>query len=85
MIDIAPQSVRGYLPDGVWVPMWHCDGEHRRHTSHKAPEYAGVITGPGWHILPAPLGQPAVYYREGATSAKEVRRRLQEVGLLAAC
>jgi alpha-glucosidase len=31
--------------------------------------WSGKPYGPGWHRVPAPLGQPPVFYREGSASA----------------
>ena len=41
----------------------------------------GAVVGPGWHVLPAPLGQPAVYHREEAPSALPIRSRLSRLGV----
>ena len=69
-------SVRGYLPKGAWVPLWQCA---------TAASGAGVVHGPGWHTLPAPLGEPPVYHRAGAPSAAGVRKSLLADGVLGPC
>lgn len=43
-------SVKLYLPQGQWKHWW---SEHK-------------VEGPRWLTAPAPLGQPAVFYREGS-------------------
>jgi len=42
----------------------------------------GNVLGPGWQELPAPIGQPAVYHRRQAPSAKSIRAALRELGVL---
>jgi alpha-glucosidase len=71
---IAPgvSVVRGYVPGGSWVPLF-CSGRGAG---------GGVVHGPGWQILPAPLGEPAVYHRVGAKSAAGIRQTLHEQGVL---
>ena len=67
VVEPGVTTVRGYVPAGEWHPLW-CAA-------------AGVVRGPGWMTLPAPLGQPAVYHRAEAASAAEVRKALHAEGV----
>ena len=81
-------SVRGYMPAGKWIPLWSMNRVLAANTSalHADPSSWGVaygsVHGPGWQQLPAPLGQPAVYHRLGASSAKSIRAALHELKVL---
>jgi alpha-glucosidase len=55
--------------------------EHAAQLAESVPVH-GHVHGPGWHQLPAPLGQPAVYHRRGAPSAQAIREVLTQLGVL---
>jgi hypothetical protein len=40
---------------------------------------------PGWHVVDAPLGRPAVMVRRGSAAGPEIRGCLREHGLLQTC
>lgn len=48
------QAVKLYLPEGAWGHWW----SHERHV------------GPCWLVVPAPLGAPAAFYREGSVASE---------------
>ncbi len=62
------KQARAYLPAGRWVHVWSDQvyGEERQGT---------------WVTVPAPLGQPAVFHREGSAVGDAFRARLREEGL----
>jgi alpha-glucosidase len=80
VIEPGVATVRGYIPHGKWIPLWCADkGGGGEGVS------SGAVTGPRWLTLPAPIGLPAVYHRDGASSAAEVRRALRQSGELGEC
>ncbi|MDZ7801972.1 MAG: alpha-glucosidase [Trueperaceae bacterium] len=59
VLDAGQEAVSLYLPKGRWVHLW--SGEVH-------------VGGDGdWVEVPAPLGQPAVFYREGAAVGASLR------------
>jgi len=90
VLAVGATTVRGYVPTGEWVPLWrHSQPQAVEPTTptplgaedENGPVY-GTVYGPGWRQLPAPLGQPAVYHRREAPSAKAIRKALAELGAL---
>lgn len=65
---LCPYDKRVYLPRGEWVHLW----TGRVHGSLGAGVYTNV---------PAPLGQPAVFYRRGAAMAPALVTRLRAEGI----
>jgi len=97
VVTPGAQTVRGYLPRGSWVPLWTRDGasgasaETGLAGSAAAPNEAaaeaehvvpGPVQGPGWFVLPSPLGEPAVYHRLEASSAADIRAALAKLDVL---
>ena len=68
VLEPGVEQVRAYLPAGRWVHVWS-DQEHGDERS-----------GP-WVTVPAPLGQPAVFHRQGSAVGDAFRARLREDGL----
>lgn len=62
-------DVRVWLPHGTWVHLW--SGE----------AWDGGDTG-RWHTVPAPMGQPAVFYPLGSAVGEALRSTLGDEGLL---
>ena len=62
--DKGDTTVKFYLPEGTWVHVW------------TGREYGSASQGTWCENLPAPLGQPAVFYRLGS----EAGRRFMERG-----
>lgn len=79
VVEPGAVSVRGYVPGGAWVPLW-CPDEGDAPAA-AASSSGGVVRGPGWQQLPAPIGRPAIYHRQGAPSAVEVRTALGASGV----
>jgi len=66
VLDEGAVDVTGYFPAGTWVGIW--DGA----------EVAGGAT----RTVPAPIGQPAVFYRKGSTEGARLVAALAEAGML---
>lgn len=66
VFEPGAQSVRVYLPAGEWVHLW--SGQ--------------TYTGGQTVEVPAPIGQPGVFYRQGAAVGERLRADLQAAGLL---
>ena len=69
VLDPGERSVELYLPAGRWVHLWSGEG-------YGSPE-AGV-----WVEVEAPVGEPAVFYREGSGAGEDFREELGREGLL---
>ena len=69
VLDAGVDTVRVYLPPGSWVHLW--SGR-----IYRTP-YQGT-----WVTVPAPLGQPGIFYREGAKDGIEFRLNLIDAGLI---
>ncbi len=63
------ESVEVYLPAGRWVHLWSA-------RLYGAPE-RGART-----VVQAPIGEPAVFYKEGSETGRRFRERLNHQGLL---
>ena len=68
-LDPGRDSVRAYLPSGAWVHLW--SGQ-----THQSPA-AG-----SWVAVPAPLGQPPVFYPPGSAAGNALRANLSNQSLL---
>jgi len=70
VLDENADSVDVYLPAGRWVHLWS-------ETVYESP-------APGaWHTaVPAPLGQPGVFYPEGSRAGAAFRQNLIDEGVL---
>jgi sulfoquinovosidase len=69
VLDPGRDSVRVYLPAGRWVHLW----SGWELGSSREGVYATVD---------APLGEPAVFYRQGSSEGRRFRAELQRRGLL---
>jgi sulfoquinovosidase len=68
VLDRGAVSVRVYLPAGEWLHLW--TGQ-------------SFSAGEGrWFQVPAPLGQPGVFFRKGSEAGEQLRATLGESGLL---
>ncbi len=62
-------EVRVYLPRGKWIHLW-------------SGKIHGSAEGGGHEKVSAPIGRPAVFYREGSQAGREFRAELLRMGLL---
>lgn len=69
VLDPGTSSVDLYLPAGRWVHLW--TGE-----AYGSPEGGLHAT------VPAPIGEPAVFYREGSEVGENLAAELEREGLL---
>lgn len=69
VLDPEKDSVRAYLPAGNWVHLW-------TGRIFRSP-YKGV-----WVTVPAPLGQPGIFYAEGSQDGMEFRLNLKKSGVI---
>jgi alpha-glucosidase len=69
VLDPGEDAVEVYLPAGRWVHLWS-GGEYG------SPE-EGV-----WETVPAPIGEPAVFYREESEAGRRMVDELVARGLL---
>lgn len=69
VLDPGRRRVEAYLPQGRWVHLW---------TGNR---YGSDACG-GWETVDAPLGYPAVFYREGSAAGGRLREELDRRGLL---
>lgn len=67
ILDPGRNTARVYLPAGEWVHLWSG-------AAYGAPD-RGVFVS-----IPAPLGRPAVFYREDSDVGRELVARLREEG-----
>ncbi len=64
VVDPGQQEKALYLPEGQWVHVW------------SGREY--VVSSQGLRVtVPAPLGQPPVFYKKGSAAGEEFQRRLK--------
>lgn len=68
VLDPGRKTVKVYLPAGGWVHLW--SGER-----HNSPEGA-------WLTVDAPIGRPAVFFREGSDAGLRFREELEKLGIL---
>ena len=69
VLDPGQRTVKVYLPAGRWVHLW--SGEE-----YGSPE-RGV-----YETVPAPIGEPAVFYEEGSKAGRRFEEELRRRGLL---
>jgi alpha-glucosidase len=69
VLDPGERSVEVYLPAGRWVHVWSGEG-------HGSPEAGVRVT------VESPIGEPAVFYREGSSAGEDFRDELRAEGLL---
>ncbi|MCP4136007.1 MAG: alpha-glucosidase [bacterium] len=69
VFDKKGTQVSIYLPAGKWVHLW--SGE----------VYGSETTGQ-WYTISAPVGEPAVFYKNGSTEGENVTANLREMGLI---
>ncbi|MFP4345321.1 MAG: alpha-glucosidase [Anaerolineales bacterium] len=69
VLDPETEEVEVYLPGGRWVHLW--SGQRYE-----------VETEGLWVTVPAPLGEPGVFYREGSAVGERFVANLREAGIL---
>jgi alpha-glucosidase len=69
VLDPGEDAVEVYLPAGRWVHLW------------SGREYGTRTTGV-YETVRAPVGEPAVFYREGSEAGRRFRGELERQGLL---
>ncbi|HJQ29086.1 MAG TPA: alpha-glucosidase [Rubrobacter sp.] len=69
VLDPGENTVEVYLPAGTWTHLW----TRKRYGS---PEHGAYET------VRAPIGEPAVFYREGSETGGRFREELERKGLL---
>jgi sulfoquinovosidase len=69
VLDPGEDTVEVYLPEGRWVHLW------------SAREYGSPMEGV-YKTVRAPIGEPAVVYKEGSKTGRSFREELQRRGLL---
>lgn len=69
VLDPGEEEAEAYLPAGVWVHLW--SGE----------EYGSAEEGV-YAAVDAPIGEPAVFYREESEAGRLLREELERRGLL---
>ena len=69
MLEDCPMERELYLPPGGWTHLW------------SGLSYGTSATGT-WVTVPAPLGEPAVFFREGGAAGEELLSRLWEMGVM---
>lgn len=69
VLDPGKTDVRVYLPAGNWVHVW--SGK-----PYRSP-YKGQ-----WVTVPAPLGKPGLFYKEGTEDGEDLVDNLRQAGLL---
>jgi alpha-glucosidase len=69
VLDPGEEEVEVYLPAGRWVHLW----SGRRYGSPEEGVYETVR---------APVGEPAVFYKEGSEAGRRFREELERQGLL---
>merc|ERR1719263_2555110 len=79
VLHAGESSVRGYFPRGTWAPLWPALAA----AAGRPREDLGLIESTGeWRTVPAPVGEPAVYARQGAPSFEPTIRRMVELGVV---
>jgi alpha-glucosidase (family GH31 glycosyl hydrolase) len=69
VLDPGEDTVEVYFPPGLWVHLW--TGK-----TYGSPE-RGV-----YESVPAPIGEPAVFYKEGSEEGSRFREEIERRGLL---
>ncbi len=70
VVEPGARQVQAYLPEGRWTHVW------------SGRPYGSVGGKGAWVEVEAPLGEPAVFYREGSAAGLAFRRELGRMGLL---
>jgi sulfoquinovosidase len=63
-------TVEVYLPAGRWVHLW------------SGKEYGSEEVEGVYQAVPAPIGEPAVFYKEGSDAGRRFREELERRGVL---
>src|SRR5215212_428745 len=69
VLDPGEEEVEVYLPAGRWVHLW------------SGKEYGSAEEGV-YRTIPAPIGEPAVFYNEGSDAGRRFREELERRGVL---
>lgn len=69
VLDPGTKTVEVYLPAGRWTHLW-------------SGEVYGSLREGSFHVVEAPIGEPAVFYKEGSDAGRRLRDELERQGLL---
>ena len=69
VLDPGEDEVEVYLPAGRWVHVW-------------TGEKYGSINNGVYETVQAPIGEPAIFYKQGSEAGSQFRDELEERGLL---
>jgi alpha-glucosidase len=69
VLDPGEDAVQVYLPAGRWVHLW------------SGTKYGSPTEGV-YETVRAPIGEPAVFYKEGSDVGRRFREELEQRGLL---
>jgi alpha-glucosidase len=70
VVDAGADRVNAYLPEGEWVHLW-------------SGEIYDSSDGGRWHTdIPAPMGEPGVFYKRGSSIAETFVANLIAEGIL---
>jgi alpha-glucosidase len=70
VVDAGADGVNAYLPEGEWVHLW-------------SGEIYDSTGGGRWHVgIPAPMGEPGVFYRKGSAAGMTFVENLVAEGVL---
>jgi alpha-glucosidase (family GH31 glycosyl hydrolase) len=70
VLDPGEDTVEVYLPAGRWVHLW------------SGKEYGSEEVEGVYQAVPAPIGEPAVFYKEGSDAGRRFREELERRGVL---
>jgi alpha-glucosidase (family GH31 glycosyl hydrolase) len=70
VVDEGDNDVNAYLPAGEWVHVWTGD------------IYASEPNGRWYENVPAPMGQPGVFYKQGSPVGETFASNLRTEGLI---
>ena len=70
VLDPGEDAVEVYLPAGRWVHLW------------SGKEYGSEEVEGVYQAVPAPIGEPAVFYKEGSDAGRRFREELERRGVL---
>jgi alpha-glucosidase (family GH31 glycosyl hydrolase) len=69
VLDPGEDTIEVYLPAGIWVHLW----SGRRY---------GSLNKGVYETISAPIGEPAVFYKEGSNAGRRFKEELESRGLL---
>lgn len=69
VLDEGEEQVKVYLPKGRWVHVW-------------SGKSYGNYNASGWVTVPAPMGEPGVFFPEGSEVGEQFVKNLEDAGVL---